>query len=66
MLADLAVAPVPISACINGVVELTEADGLPPLIDYALGMVLAEQLSPSAQAAADQLRASFASKTKAA
>ncbi|MFK7861906.1 MAG: LysR substrate-binding domain-containing protein [Granulosicoccus sp.] len=66
MLADLAVAPIPVSACINGVVELSEQEGLPALQDYALGMVLAEQLSPPAQAAADHLRESFALKTKAA
>lgn len=59
ILADLAVAPIPISACVNGVVELSESDGLPPLKDYALGMVLAKDLSPPALAAADHLRASF-------
>lgn len=60
ILADLAIAPIPVSACVNGVVELTEADGLPALKDYALGMVLADDLSAPALAAAEHLRASFA------
>ena len=33
--------------------------GLPKLPDYALGLILAEQLSGPARAAADHLRASF-------
>lgn len=61
ILADLAIAPIPISACVNGVIELTESDGLPTLDNYALGMVLADELSPPAMAAAEHLRASFAS-----
>lgn len=59
ILADLAIAPIPISACVNGVVELCEADGLPTLKDYALGMILADDLSAPALAAAEHLRASF-------
>ena len=64
IMADLAIAPIPTSACIEGIVELGEQQGLPPLSNYALGMMLIEQPSKPVQAAADHLRASFASSEK--
>lgn len=62
IMADLAVAPIPASSCVSGIVELGEKQGLPTLANYALGMVLAKQLSKPAKAAADHLRASFATR----
>lgn len=59
ILADLAVAPIPISACTNGIVSLGEKQGMPGLKDYAIGLVQASKLSKPAEAAADHLRASF-------
>ncbi len=60
ILADLAIAPIPVSACTNGIISLDEKHGLPPLRDYALGMVLANNPSKPVQAAAMHLRESFA------
>jgi DNA-binding transcriptional LysR family regulator len=59
ILADLAVAPIPISSCTNGIVSLGEKQGMPALQDYAIGLVLTSELSKPAEAAADHLRASF-------
>ncbi|MEE9322123.1 MAG: LysR substrate-binding domain-containing protein [Granulosicoccus sp.] len=62
IMADLAVAPIPVSACINGIVALGEKQGLPSPGYYALGMILSEQISKPAEAAADHLRASVTAK----
>ena len=59
ILADLAIAPIPASCCINGIVALGEKQGLPALTDYALGMMISKAPSPPVLAAADHLRASF-------
>ena len=59
IMADLAVAPIPVSACINGIVALDEQHGLPSPGNYALGMILSDQISKPAEAAADHLRACF-------
>lgn len=60
IMADLAVAPIPVSACVNGIVALGEQQGLPSPGKYALGMILSDQISRPAEAAADHLRACFA------
>ncbi len=60
ILADLAIAPIPVSACVNGIVPLGAQQGLPALGNYALGLILSEQISKPAEAAADHLRACFA------
>lgn len=60
MLADLAIAPVPLSACDNRIIPLGETDGLPPLDDCALGLLVCEKASKPVWAAADHLRAVFA------
>lgn len=57
ILADLAVAPLPASAINDPIVA---ADGLPPLGNYALGLIVANNPSKPVRAAADHLRASFA------
>ncbi len=60
ILADLAIAPIPISSLDAQIVEARPKCGLPPLPDYALGLVVGENVSPPVCAAADHLRASFA------
>ena len=59
ILADLAVAPIPASACLNGLVELTEKQGLPALRDYGLGMIVNSEPTSSVAAAAQHMRDSF-------
>ncbi|MEE9333428.1 MAG: LysR family transcriptional regulator [Granulosicoccaceae bacterium] len=59
ILADLAIAPVPASACVNGLVELTEKQGLPGLRDYGLGMIVHSEPTSSVTAAAQHMRESF-------
>lgn len=59
ILADLAVAPIPVSCCVNGIVALTEKQGLPSLQDYGLGMILSREPTSSVAAAAQHLRDSF-------
>lgn len=59
ILADLAVAPIPLSACTDGIVPLTAVHELPPLGDYAIGLLKGDAISAPALAAADHLRASF-------
>lgn len=57
VLADLAVAPLPISACVNGVIALSDEHGMPPLGDYAIGLLVGERASGPTKAAADHIRA---------
>jgi len=65
ILADLAVAPIPVSCCVNDIIELTEADGLPELSEYGVGMLLQKKPSEPAQAAAEHIRTSFSLKSAA-
>ncbi|MCU0789823.1 MAG: LysR family transcriptional regulator [Nitratireductor sp.] len=60
ILADLAVAPLPVSSLVGDIIEAGPEYGLPPLPDYTLGMIVAEDASAPVLAAADHLRASFA------
>lgn len=60
ILADLAVAPIPISCCVNGIVELCEKDNFPLLNDYAIAMYVGKKPPPAALAAAQHLRDSLA------
>jgi DNA-binding transcriptional LysR family regulator len=60
ILADLAVAPIPASSLGGRVVEAPPRHGLPPLPEYALGMIVAAGAPAPVRAAADHLRASFA------
>lgn len=59
LLADMAIAPLPVSACNDVIVPLDENFGLPALGTYAMGMVLASDLSDPAQALAQHLRANL-------
>lgn len=60
ILADLAVAPLPLSAISHPIVVADDSHALPKLGDYSLGMVVAPNSGKAANAAAEHLRASFA------
>ncbi len=60
ILADLAVAPIPISSLGGKIVEAKAEYGLPELPKYALGLIQSAQQGAPVKAAADHLRASFA------
>lgn len=59
ILADLAIAPIPVSSLGGDIVEAGASYGLPPLPEYSIGLVKDEKPSPAVEAAADHLRASF-------
>ena len=59
ILADLAVAPIPVSNLGGDIVEAPGKYGLPKLPNYALGMLISADPNPAIEAAADHLRASF-------
>ena len=59
ILADLAVAPIPVSSIGGDIVQVSKLNNLPALPDYAMGMMLAENMSEPAKAAAEHLRACF-------
>lgn len=59
ILADLAVAPIPASSIGGEIVQVSNLANLPPLPDYAMGMIFAHNLSSPAEAAADHLRTCF-------
>lgn len=60
ILADLAIAPLPISSCTGQVIALDSSFGLPPLPDFAVGMLLSKNANAPVNAVADHLRALFA------
>jgi DNA-binding transcriptional LysR family regulator len=60
ILADLAVAPLPISSLTGQIVEAEPRFNLPPLPEYAIGMLLADDATAPVNAAAEHLRACFA------
>ena len=66
VLADLAVAPIPMSALGGDVIEVPASADLPPLGYYELGIVTREKMAEHAAVAANHLRASFAQQAMAA
>ncbi|MEM6728731.1 MAG: LysR family transcriptional regulator [Pseudomonadota bacterium] len=64
--ADLAIAPMPRSAIEGCITEVPRERGLPALPVYELGLITKKDLSEPAAAAADHLRASFATQALAA
>jgi DNA-binding transcriptional LysR family regulator len=60
ILADLAVAPLPVSAALDPIIPADPKFGLPELPEYSLGMAVAPEAGAAVRAAADHLRASFA------
>lgn len=59
ILADLAVAPLPLSSISGDVVAVDSKYDLPKLSQYAIGMLMVEDPNASVLAAADHLRACF-------
>lgn len=59
VMADMAVAPLPIGSCTGQIVALNESDDLPPLGSFAVGMEKTSNLSAPAKALAEHLRASL-------
>jgi len=59
VLADLAVAPIPVSAIDGDIIEAPARFRLPKLPKYALGLMVAEKPNAAVETAADHLRASF-------
>lgn len=59
IMADLAVAPLPKSFLGDEMVELTAKDGLPPIGNYNLAMVVSPDASAPVNAVADHIRATF-------
>jgi len=60
ILADLAVAPLPISSCDDRIVPVDPSLGLPPLPNYILGMRVTPNAPAPVKAVADHIRAIFA------
>ncbi len=59
ILADLAVAPIPVSSLGGDIIEAPAKYGLPALPKYALGLLVKDEPSAAVIAAADYLRGSF-------
>lgn len=62
ILADLAVAPLPISALGGDIIEAPAKYALPRLPQYSLGLLMGKKPNAAVDAAADHLRASFAAR----
>ena len=60
ILADLAIAPLPRSSIDDKIVVVDKKYNLPPLPQYALGLIVAKNATAPVKAAADHLRAYFA------
>lgn len=60
ILADLAVAPIPVSSLGGKIIQAPAHFGLPALPTYALGLKVMDDPNPAVVAAIDHLRASFA------
>lgn len=60
ILSDLAIAPLPRSFVGDDLVVLGECDGVPPLADYAIAMMIRPEADSAVLAAADHIRAAFA------
>ncbi len=59
ILSDLAVAPIPVSACTGKIEVLGPQQNLPILTDYELGMVVVDNANEAVLSAANHLRVSF-------
>lgn len=59
IMADLAVAPIPISSLGGDIVEAPARFGLPKLPSYSIGLLVSDDANAAVHAAADHLRASF-------
>ena len=61
ILADLSVAPIPVSSIGGDIVQVKIDSEYLELDEYALGLITSDNMSEPANAAADHLRASFKS-----
>lgn len=59
VLADLAIAPFPKSLVESPLVQLTEADGLPPLKTYCIGLITGKPVGEAVHAVANHVKAAF-------
>ena len=59
ILADMAIAPIPISSCTDDIIPLGKEQGLPELEEYGLVLILGKKPSKPVLAAADYFRSSF-------
>jgi len=59
ILADLVVAPLPVSICEGPIIAIGSEYGLPDMSDCALGMLICKDAPPPVEAVADHLRATF-------
>jgi len=59
ILADMAIAPVPLSTCSEDIIPLGKEHGLPELEDYGLVLILGKKPSTAVLAAADYFRSSL-------
>ncbi|MBX2880214.1 MAG: LysR family transcriptional regulator [Granulosicoccus sp.] len=57
--ADLAIAPIPLSSCTDGIIALGPEQGLPTLPDYEVAVVVRKSPSEPVRAALDYLRSSL-------
>ena len=60
IMADLAIAPLPISAAQGDIVEVPKKFGLPKLPNYAVGLLAGKSDNPAVEAAANHQRATYA------
>jgi DNA-binding transcriptional LysR family regulator len=60
ILADLVVAPLPVSICEGPIIALGSEYNLPEMSDCALGMLISKDATAPVEAVADHLRATFA------
>ncbi len=60
LMADLAIAPLPVSSCEGNIVALDASFDLPALPNYALGLLVAKNATPPINAVANHIRAMFA------
>ena len=60
VLADLAVAPIPLSTCGGQITPLGQEHDLPVLPEYEMAMLIVDNPNEAVESAADHLRASFA------
>lgn len=63
--ADLAIAPLPLSSCSGDIVPIEGRCNLPPLGDYAVGMIKTPNRVAAVEAVAEHLRATFAERATA-
>ena len=59
ILADLAIAPLPISSASDDIVEVPKKYGLPSLPKYGVGLLSGKSDNPAVDAAANHLRAAY-------